>query len=97
MRSNCVSRSLSLPLCQTGGTNCAERKIRIVARVNSDARTKSFAGAMCSVIVSGFEVTVTSTRQHDIPPRTGFPPLGFAGTVPREWCGQFGMSAIVSG
>jgi hypothetical protein len=69
-----------------------------VASVNSDVKTKSFAGARCGVIVSGFELTVTSTGQHDIAPlRTGFPPFDFAGTVPREWCGQFGMSAITSG
>lgn len=86
MRSSCVSRSVSLPLCQTGGTNSAESKNRTVAKVKSDARTKSLVGATCSVTVSGFEVTVTSTGQHDIaPPRTGFGSFGFAGALPPEW------------
>jgi len=62
-----------------------ERKGRIVAQVKSDARTKSRAGAMCIVTVSGLEATVTSTGQHDIPPpRTGFGLFGFAGALPRE-------------
>jgi hypothetical protein len=98
MRSRCVSRSVSLPLCETGGTNSVERKHRIVARVNADAGTKSLGGATCSVSALGFEVTVTSTGQQDIPPpRTGLLEFGFAGALVAEWWGQFGMSAIRSG
>jgi hypothetical protein len=50
--------------------------------VKSDARTKSLAGAMCGVTVSGFEVAVTSIGQHDVPPpRSGFGPFGFGGVL----------------
>jgi len=85
MRSNCVARSVSLPLRRESGTDSTERKNRTAVKIELDCGTKSCTAWRCGVNVFGFEATVISTGQQDMrPPGTGLPLFCFAGVLPVE-------------
>ncbi len=70
----------------------------MVAKLKWDSSTKERAAEICGVAVCGFDATVTSTGQQDIPPpREGLGAFGCVGILPPEWWGQFSMPAIRSG
>ena len=94
MRSRCVSRSLSLPLCQMVRTDSGESENRIPSSLKSCQATKSCDTATRGAAESHFCVSVISMGQHEIAPfGPGLLLLAGAGDLRFEWR-HSGMSAV---